>query len=73
MEEFEELLDWLVELDVQHYSIESFPDYNPSDGKSRFYLKGSLERFTSLEMIQIFIGKADDELNKRWMMQWVNQ
>lgn len=65
MEEFEELLDWLVELDVQHYTTESFPDYKPT-GKSHFYLKGSLERFTSWEMIQIFIGQSNIELKKRW-------
>jgi len=65
MEESEELLDWLVELNVQHYVTESFVDYKPT-GKSHFYLKGSQERFTSWEMIQIFIGRQSKELNSRW-------
>lgn len=65
MEKLEKMLDWLVELDVQHYATESLPDYKPS-GNSHFYLKGSPERFTSMEMINIFYNHADSKLQKRW-------
>ena len=65
MENFEEMLDWLVELDIQHYKTESFPDYLPN-GKSHFYLKRSMERFTSYEMMKIFNNEADNDLNKKW-------
>lgn len=61
----EKMLDWLVELDIQHYKTESSPDYKPS-GSSHFYLKGSLERFTSMEMIKFFRNRADYDLMKRW-------
>lgn len=64
-ENLEKMLDWLVELDIQHYKTESFPDYKPS-GNSHFYLKGSPERFTSMEMIKIFHNQADGELMERW-------
>lgn len=60
-----ELLDWLVELDIQHYKTESHPDYTPS-GKSHFYLKGSPERFTSEEIISIYNNNTDKDLNQRW-------
>ena len=39
--------------------------YKPS-GNSHFYLKGSPERFTSMEMIKIFHNQADGELMERW-------
>ncbi len=65
MENLEKMLDWLVELDIQHYKTESFPDYKPS-GNSHFYMKGSPERFTSMEMIKIFHNQADGELMERW-------
>jgi len=65
MENLEKMLDWLVGMDVQHYKTESFPDYDPR-GNSHFYLKGSPERFTSMEMIKIFHNKADDKLMERW-------
>ena len=65
MENLEKMLDWLVALDIQHYKTESFSDYKPS-GNSHFYLKGSPERFTSMEMIKIFHNQADGELMKRW-------
>jgi hypothetical protein len=61
----EELLDWLADLDLSHYKTESFPDYNPS-GNSHFYLKGSQERFTSKEIIDIFNNRACDTVNKNW-------
>lgn len=59
------MLDWLVALDIQHYKTRAFPDYIPN-GNSHFYLRRSLERFTSAEMIKIFNNIADDELMKRW-------
>ena len=65
MGNLEKMLDWLVALDIQHYKTESFSDYKPS-GNSHFYLKGSPERFTSMEMIKIFHNQADGELMKRW-------
>lgn len=61
----EDLLDWLVDLDIQHYKTKQFPDYIPS-GKSHFFLKRSPERFTSIEIINIFYNKADKELLGRW-------
>ena len=61
----EELLDWLVALDIQHYKTEKFPDYKPS-GASHFYLLGSPERFTSEDIINIYSNTANDELTKRW-------
>lgn len=61
----EEFLDWLVELDIQHYKTEKFPDYTPS-GKSHFYLKRSPDRFTSKEMIDIYSNNCSDELMSRW-------
>ena len=65
MKNLEKMLDWLVELNIQHYKTESFPDYKPS-GNSHFYLKGSPERFTSMEIIKIFYNQADNELTERW-------
>lgn len=64
-ENLEKMLDWLVDLDIQHYKTEPFVDYKPT-GNSHFYLKGSPERFTSVQMIKIFHNQADDELNQRW-------
>jgi hypothetical protein len=65
MKNTEKFLDWLVELNVQHYKTELSHDYKPS-GRSHFYLKGSPERFTSMEMIKIFDNKASKKLSERW-------
>lgn len=65
MKDVEKLLDWLVSLDVGHYKTEKSFDYTPS-GESHFYLKGSPERFSSMEMIKIFHNQADNELTERW-------
>lgn len=65
MENTEKFLDWLVELDIAFYKTTVEPDYTPS-GKSHFYLKGSQERFTSKEMIEIFNNRATDEVNENW-------
>lgn len=65
MNNIENFLDWLVELDIQHYKTEQFSDYKPS-GNSHFYLKGSSERFSSKEMIKIFNNKSTNKLNERW-------
>lgn len=61
----EKFLDWLVELDISHYKTTAVPDYTPS-GASHFYLKGSQERFTSKQMIEIFHNTADDITNENW-------
>jgi len=61
----EKFLDWLVELDVSHYKTDASPFYTPS-GNSHFYLKGSSERFTSKDMIEIFTNCASDETNENW-------
>lgn len=65
MENTEKLLDWLVELDISHYKTTREADYTPS-GKSHFYLKGSQERFTSKEIIDIFNNNASDKTNENW-------
>lgn len=65
MENLEKMLDWLVELDIQHYKTEKLPNYT-SSGNSHFYLKQSSERFTSGEIIKIFHNQADNKLMKRW-------
>tara|TARA_R110000803_G_scaffold194018_1_gene257020 strand:- start:23 stop:268 length:246 start_codon:yes stop_codon:yes gene_type:complete len=64
-EDTEKFLDWLVELDISYYKTTKEPDYIPS-GNSHFYLKGSQERFTSKEMIDVFTNKASDEINENW-------
>jgi hypothetical protein len=61
----ETLLDWIVAMDFQHYKTEEFPDYKPN-GPSHWYVKGSPERFTSIELVNIYNNKMDDELNERW-------
>ena len=65
MENTEKFLDWLVELDIAHYKTTTESDYTPS-GNSHFYLKGSQERFTSKEMIEIFNNCASDITNENW-------
>lgn len=65
MDKTERLLDWIVEMKLQSYKTETFPDYTPT-GKSHFYLNRSPERFTSAEIINIFNNKATDKLNDRW-------
>ena len=59
------LLDWIGAMDFAHYVTQELPDYKPS-GPTHFYLKGSLERFTSKELIRIFSNKMGKALNKRW-------
>jgi hypothetical protein len=61
----EEFLDWIVAMDFQHYKTEKSGDYTPS-GKSHWYLWGSPERFTSEELLNIFIANMDKELADRW-------
>jgi hypothetical protein len=63
----EDLLDWIVAMDLGFYKTETFKDYDPKCD-SHFYIKGSPERFSSEEIIKIFNNKADDDLNERW--QW---
>ena len=59
------MLDWIVAIDFQHYKTETFPDYTPS-GPSHWYLKGSPERFTSSELINIYNNNMDEELSEKW-------
>jgi hypothetical protein len=61
----ENILDWLVSLDICHYKTEETKNYKPTE-KSHFYLKGSSERFSSEELIKIFNNEADDKLFDRW-------
>lgn len=62
----QDLLDWIVAMDFQHYKTEGFEDCNPG-GPSHFYLLRSLERFTSLEIIKIWNNTTDQELHDRWL------
>ena len=61
MENIEKILDWLVELDIAYYKTTIEPDYT-----SYFYLKGSQERITSKEIIDIFNNSASDTTNENW-------
>lgn len=61
----ENILDWIVEMDFQHYKTEESSNYKPT-GLSHWYIKGSPERFTSNELIDIYIGEMDKELEERW-------
>ena len=58
-------LDWIVAMGFAAYKTQEFPDYKPS-GPSHWYLKGSLERFTSAELIKIYSNKMSKQLAKRW-------
>ena len=59
------MLDWMVGLNISFYKTTIEPDYDPKC-KSHFYLKGSLERFSSAELIKIFTNKMCDKLSERW-------
>lgn len=65
--EVEKLLDWMVKLEIRFYVTQADAFYTPS-GNSHFYLAGSPERFTSIEIINIWQNKASDPLNDRWNM-----
>lgn len=79
--DIEKFLDWLVKLDVSHYKEkkESGLSNYTLTGKSHFYLKGSQERFTSEDMINIYSNTASDETNENWQnaitenMTWQQQ
>ena len=60
-----EILDWIVAMDLGHYTTEESDGYIPS-GPSHWYIKGSPERFTSNELVDIYNGKMSDELRERW-------
>jgi hypothetical protein len=60
-----EFLDWIVAMDFGHYMTEETTDYIPS-GPSHWYIKGAPERFTSIELIDIYNGKMSNELRERW-------
>ena len=63
--ENEKLLDWLVKLEIASYVPTKEGDYDPKCN-SHFYLKGSPERFTSKDIINIFNNTANDEINEKW-------
>lgn len=53
-------LDWIVAMDFQHYVTDE------KNMPSHWYLKRSLERFTSAELLTIYNGEMSDELRGRW-------
>jgi hypothetical protein len=56
-----EFLDWIVEMDLDHYSSgedESFGSF--------WYLKRSLDRFSSQDLMEIYTGTSDKNLRDRW-------
>ncbi len=53
-------LDWIVAMDFQHYVTDE------KNTPSHWYLKRSLERFTSAELLTIYNGEMSDELRGRW-------
>ena len=61
-----DLLDWIVAMNFQHYKTEESEDSNPG-GPSHFYLLRSLERFTSLEVFNIWNNTTDQDLHDRWL------
>ena len=54
-------LDWIVAMDFQHYVTT-----DDSKDVSHWYLKRSLQRFTSEELLTIYNGEMSDELRGRW-------
>jgi len=65
MEKEVDFLDWIVAMDFQHYETEEIGDYIPS-GNSHWYVKGSPERFTSKELLQVYKADMDEGLRERW-------
>jgi hypothetical protein len=63
--EAENLIDWLVKLDIAFYVTTKEVDYDPKC-KSHLYLRGSPERFSGADIISIFENKATDEINENW-------
>lgn len=53
------LLDWVALMDFQHYIND--------DGETHWYLKGSLQRYTTEELISIYDGSASSELRESWL------
>ena len=62
----EEFLDWIVKMDLAFYVADPLPDYDPGCN-SHFYIKGSPERFSSKELIQIYTNTASKETNENWL------
>jgi hypothetical protein len=60
-----EILDWIVAMDLCHYKTEESPGYKPR-GPSHWFIKGSPERFTSKELINICKGTMSNRLRQRW-------
>jgi hypothetical protein len=63
--EAENLIDWLVKLDIAFYVTTKEVDYDPKC-KSQLYLRGSPERFSGADIISIFENKATDEIDENW-------
>jgi hypothetical protein len=53
-----DLLDWIVLMDFKYYVND--------DNTCHWYLKRSLERFTSEEILLIYEGSMSSQLRKRW-------
>ena len=64
-ENLEKFVQWYASFNLFSYKTESFPDYKP-EGNYHFYLLGSPERFTEIELISIYSNDADDVLMDRW-------
>ena len=58
-----EFLDWIVAMDLAYYKTDGEDTKN---GASHWYVKRSLERFTSMELYKIYYGQMDDNLRFRW-------
>jgi len=66
LEQLVEFMDWFATLDIAFYKTEKFADYTPS-GASHFYLKGSQERFTSEEIIDIWMNEENAATHANWL------
>jgi hypothetical protein len=66
MKDAKSLLDWIASMNFAYYKCEVFPDYDPGCDY-HYYLKGSLERFSSEDIVKIWENTKDDDLDDRWM------
>ena len=53
-----DLLDWIVSMDFKYYVND--------DNTCHWYLKRSLERFTSEEILLIYESSMSSQLRERW-------
>jgi hypothetical protein len=69
-----ELLDWIVAMDIQYIKTEQLIHRNPSIDHPQWYIKGSLDIFTNLELLKIFSGKKMTKaLIERWNCALTNK